>query len=160
MTAMADVVAKLDELGRAAWIAIMVVGFILFWPIGLGILGYLIWSGRMGRMGRIGCGQRGFGRWHEGAGEERRRGSSFRGPFGSSGNRAFDEYREETLRRLEDEQKEFSAYLDRLRHAKDKAEFDAFMAERRSRAGGSFGSGSGSGPVPDAGPGGNEPRQN
>jgi hypothetical protein len=49
----------------------------------------------------------------------------------SSGNRAFDEYRAETLRRLEDEQKEFGAFLDRLRFAKDKAEFDQFMAERR-----------------------------
>ena len=51
----------------------------------------------------------------------------------SSGNRAFDEYRQETLRRLEEEQQEFSAYLDRLRVAKDKAEFDQFMAERWQR---------------------------
>ena len=51
----------------------------------------------------------------------------------SSGNRAFDEYRAETLRRLEDEQKEFAAYLERLRFAKDKAEFDQFMAELRQR---------------------------
>jgi Protein of unknown function (DUF2852) len=50
---------------------------------------------------------------------------------GSSGNRAFDEYRDETLRRLEEEQREFKAFLDRLRHAKDKAEFDQFMAEHR-----------------------------
>ena len=51
----------------------------------------------------------------------------------SSGNRAFDEYRTETLRRLEDEQREFREFLDRLRVAKDKTEFDAFMAERRNR---------------------------
>jgi hypothetical protein len=49
----------------------------------------------------------------------------------ASGNRALDEYREETLRRLEDEQREFMSFLDRLRHAKDKSEFDQFMAERR-----------------------------
>ncbi len=49
----------------------------------------------------------------------------------TSGNRAFDEYREDTLRRLEDEQREFRDVLDRLRHAKDKAEFDQFMADRR-----------------------------
>jgi hypothetical protein len=49
----------------------------------------------------------------------------------SSGNRAFDEYRADTLRRLEEEQREFMAFLDRLRHAKDKAEFDQFMAEHR-----------------------------
>jgi hypothetical protein len=52
---------------------------------------------------------------------------------GSSGNRAFDEYRTETLRRLEEEQREFKEFLDRLRHAKDKAEFDEFMAERGRR---------------------------
>jgi hypothetical protein len=51
----------------------------------------------------------------------------------SSGNRAFDEYRTETLRRLEEEQREFRDFLDRLRQAKDKAEFDQFMAERRNR---------------------------
>ena len=51
----------------------------------------------------------------------------------STGNRAFDEYRAETLRRLEEEQREFKAFLDRLRHAKDKAEFDQFMAERGNR---------------------------
>ncbi len=53
--------------------------------------------------------------------------------FASSGNRAFDEYREETLRRLEEEQREFREFLDRLRKAKDKQEFDQFMAERRAR---------------------------
>ena len=51
----------------------------------------------------------------------------------SSGNRAFDEYRTETLRRLEEEQREFRSFLDRLRFAKDKTEFDQFMAERRDR---------------------------
>ena len=35
--------------------------------------------------------------------------------------------------RLEDEQREFRDFLTRLRMAKDKAEFDQFMAERRSR---------------------------
>ena len=51
----------------------------------------------------------------------------------TSGNHAFDEYRAETLRRLEEEQSEFRAFLDRLRFAKDKAEFDQFMSERRNR---------------------------
>jgi hypothetical protein len=59
-------------------------------------------------------------------------GYSFAG-MAPSGNRAFDEYRAETLRRLEDEQREFKEFLQRLRHAKDKAEFDQFMADRRAR---------------------------
>lgn len=57
---------------------------------------------------------------------------AFSGGFASTGNRAFDEYRHETIRRLEDEAHEFRAFLDRLRHARDKAEFDQFMAERRA----------------------------
>ena len=51
----------------------------------------------------------------------------------SSGNRAFDDYRSETLKRLEDEQREFKEFLGRLRFAKDRAEFDQFMTARRER---------------------------
>ncbi len=51
----------------------------------------------------------------------------------SSGNHAFDEYRAETLKRLEEEQNEFKGFLARLRDAKDRAEFDQFMAARRQQ---------------------------
>ena len=76
-----------------------------------------------------------------GAGMERmqERAAQWFGPRGgggthnTSGNRAFDEYREDTLRRLEEEERQFKEFLDRLRHAKDKAEFDQFMAEMRRR---------------------------
>ena len=37
----------LDERGRSAWIALAVVGFVVFWPIGLALLAYIIWSKRM-----------------------------------------------------------------------------------------------------------------
>jgi hypothetical protein len=50
------------------------------------------------------------------------------------GNAAFEQYRVETLRRLEQEQRDFRDFLARLRIAKDRAEFEQFMAERRSRA--------------------------
>jgi len=129
---MTQVVATLDDYGRPAWIAVMVLGFILFWPIGLAILAYLIWSGRMG------CGRNGeFSRWQQRMADKwdckmERWGRDARG-FTSSGNAAFDEYREETLRRLEEEQREFREFLGRLRKAKDKQEFDQFMTARRSR---------------------------
>ncbi len=61
------------------------------------------------------------------------RGGQWGRGFRPSGNRAFDEYREETLRRLEDEEREFEDFLERLRQAKDKSEFDQFMADRRNR---------------------------
>jgi len=128
-----ELAAKLDEYGKPAWIAVMVLGFIVFWPIGLAILAYLIWSGRMA------CGRgRGPGRWYNTDARNGRAGGwwSARRQPETSGNSAFDEYREETLRRLEEEQQEFFAFLERLRHAKDKAEFDQFMADRRRNPGG------------------------
>src|SRR5262245_15880572 len=142
---MTTVATKLDEWGLGAWIALMILGFIFWWPLGLGTLAYLIWSRRMG------CGMHGgAGRWENKIARmqervdrmrsrmEGRGGPFWGGPFGgppSSGNRAFDEYREETLRRLEEEQREFREFLDRLRFAKDRTEFEQFMAERRSRPG-------------------------
>lgn len=51
----------------------------------------------------------------------------------SSGNSAFDAYKAETLRRLEEEQDNFEAFLKRLRDAKDQAEFDQFMDDRAQK---------------------------
>ncbi len=131
---MNEMVMKLDEWGRPAWLTLMVVSFILFWPVGLAVLAFLLWSGRMG------CGWSGRnGNWSARMADRMDRkakawGGEFRGFGGpSSGNRAFDEYREATLRRLEEEQREFREFLDNLRHAKDRAEFDQFMAERKTR---------------------------
>ena len=121
------IVAKLDELGKPAWIAVLVLAFIVYWPLGLAILAFMLWSGRMS------CWKGGgLSRWHEQA-TTRAPGTWWQPTQRASGNRAFDEYRTETLRRLEEEQREFHEFLDRLRMAKDKAEFDQFMAERRNR---------------------------
>jgi hypothetical protein len=112
--------AWLDDQGKGAWIAAMVLGFIFIWPLGLALLAYMIWSKRMFNRSSC-CGQRRhrheMGRAHT-----------------STGNTAFDAYKTETLRRLEDEQAAFEAFLQRLRDAKDKSEFDTFMADR-ARAG-------------------------
>ena len=50
----------------------------------------------------------------------------------TNGSAAFDEYRAETLRRLEREQGEFREFVEHLRMAKDKAEFDQFITDRRA----------------------------
>ena len=132
--------AQLDDIGKPAWIALTIVSFILFWPVGLLVLGFLIGSGRMAcwRHGGTDRWQRRMERMHNRM--ERMQGAAerwgCRNYRASSGNRAFDEYRADTLRRLEEEQREFMAFLDRLRHAKDKAEFDQFMAEHRRPANG------------------------
>jgi hypothetical protein len=125
---MHDMVLKLDDIGRPAWLALMVMSFIVFWPLGLGVLAFLLWSGRMGRGWGRGwsCSAHDRNRWKQRAAAAWEYG-------GSSGNRAFDEYRDETLRRLENEQREFRSFLERLRLAKDRAEFDQFMADRKSR---------------------------
>ena len=47
-----------------------------------------------------------------------------------TGNTAFDTYREETLKRLEEERDAFVSFLGQLRAAKDQAEFDQFMSNR------------------------------
>jgi len=114
----------LDERGKGAWIAAMVLGFIFFWPLGLALLAYMIWSKRM-FSGR--CAQR---RSHDHATKWMNRRHGFR----SSGNTAFDSYKAETLRRLEEEQEAFESFLERLRAAKDKQEFDAFMDDRAKAA--------------------------
>lgn len=122
-------------ISRPMAIVFTVLGFIFWWPVGLAILFYMIGTGRMGCFSRrrqaMNQGPNGQGapwtNWMNWAA-----GSSDR-PAGSSGNHAFDEYRTETLRRMEEEQKEFASFLERLRFAKDKSEFDQFMAERRNR---------------------------
>jgi hypothetical protein len=132
-------VAWLDEVGKPAWIALVIVSFFVWWPLGLVVLGYMVGSGRM-----FGCWNSRHGReWRARMREQAAGWCGPRAPGGSqggmrsgmrsSGNHAFDEYRDETLRRLEEEEREFKEFLDRLRQAKDKAEFDQFMAEMRSR---------------------------
>jgi hypothetical protein len=135
------IAAKLDELGRSAWIVLMILGFIVWWPLGLAVLAFMIGSGRMGCWSH-----RSVARWQDKMERMQEKMDRVRGHMDrmgaaqdwwgqprSSGNRAFDEYRTETLHRLEEEQREFQEFLRRLRFAKDKTEFDQFMAERRNR---------------------------
>jgi hypothetical protein len=109
--------AWLDDRGKGAWIAAMVLGFIFFWPVGLALLAYMIWSKRM---------------FSKSCARTDRHASfrAARNAMRPSGNSAFDAYKTETLRRLEDEQANFEAFLERLREAKDKSEFDQFMDDR------------------------------
>ncbi len=112
----------LEDMGRPARIALTIVAFWFWWPVGLAVLAYMAFARRHAGRGP-------WGQWQFPPAFRRGGcGFSYAPP---SGNRAFDDYRAETLRRLEDEQKEFVEYLDRLRQARDKAEFDQFMADRK-----------------------------
>lgn len=115
--------AWLDDRGKPAWIAAVILGFVFFWPVGLALLAYMIWSKRM------------FNRSSSCSARRMQRMNHMRhGAWSSSGNSAFDAYKSETLRRLEEEQQAFESFLQRLRDAKDKQEFDTFMQERAREA--------------------------
>lgn len=109
----------LDERGKGAWIAAMVLAFIFFWPVGLALLAYMIWSKRMFTGNCV---------------AKRRAHHAKAYGFKPTGNAAFDAYKADTLRRLQDEQAAFEEFLQRLREAKDKAEFDDFMEDRSKKA--------------------------
>lgn len=113
--------AWLDDRGKPAWLAAIILGFVFVWPVGLGLLFYAIWSKRMFNRS---CRKHNRHAMHWGAHRV----------YASSGNTAFDAYKAETLRRLEEEQAAFEGFLQRLREAKDKSEFDAFMEDRARKA--------------------------
>jgi hypothetical protein len=132
-------------------IILTVLGFLWWWPIGLVLLGLFLGRGKFGCRRPLSYagdapmfnGDRGRDRWErkmtrlqEKMEMVRAKTDQFRGGrdwFGpaTSGNRAFDDYRSETLKRLEEEQSEFKDFLARLRFARDRSEFDQFMAARR-----------------------------
>ena len=117
--------AWLDSKGRKAWIAAMVLGFVAFWPIGLLLVFYITYTNRWSSDKMFGC----TARRHDAASRH----AAFRAAQ-PSGNSAFDTYKSDMLKRLEDEQTAFEAFLQRLREAKDKTEFDSFMEDRARRA--------------------------
>ena len=86
----------LDDRGRGAWIAAMILGFIVFWPIGLALLAYMIWGKKM-----FGKSCRNHSHHHRAAWAT----------HNSSGNAAFDAYKSDMLKRLEDEQTAFADFL-------------------------------------------------
>lgn len=117
-------------------IGLMVLGFILFWPLGLAMLGYILWGEKFG-----GSAEKAQAYWNKGCSYVRNNNNrhGFTGhSHRSSGNAAFDDYRQEQLRRLEEERARLDAeidafheYMANLRKAKDRDEFDRFMNERR-----------------------------
>jgi hypothetical protein len=123
------------HLFRNGWeIAAMVAGFVVFFPIGLAVLGYFLWRMKSGQDYRdlAAAMPQGF--------------SGFSRPKPTSGNAAFDDWREAELARLDEErrklheaQAEFERYVDDLKRAKDREEFERFMTSRKPQ-----------GPAPEA----------
>ena len=124
---------------RPAWtpatIALMVIGFMVFWPLGFAMLAYIIWGDRLDGF------KRDVNRATDGIFAGCRRGSDKAARWGHgsarTGNVAFDDWREKELERLAEERRkldemltEFDDYARELRRAKDQDEFDRFMANR------------------------------
>ena len=127
----------------------MILGFIVFWPIGLAILGYKFWQRRYGGPDLQTLATN---KWQDartmmssnsswtstwGCGGAMSRASRYYAS--TTGNAAFDEWRTAELARLDEErrkldeaQREFAEYVDAIRRAKDREEFERFMAERRA----------------------------
>ena len=133
------------------FVAIAIAGacaFVIFWPLGLAMLAYILWGEMFGgssdkaeawvNKSKAWCNDNtyrhnGYNRWGQ-----------------SSGNAAFDDYRAEQLKRLDEERKRldeeihaFHEYMRNLRMAKDREEFDRFMRDRNSNNGNSSNYGSG-----------------
>lgn len=116
-----------------ATIALMVLGFVVFWPLGLAMLAYILFGERL----------RGFKRDINQATDGmfcgfRRNSRRYRQHFNSD-NVVFDDWRQAELDRLEQERRkldemraEFDSYVRELRRAKDQEEFDRFMRERNA----------------------------
>ncbi|MGS1095110.1 DUF2852 domain-containing protein [Aquamicrobium terrae] len=122
---------------RPAWtpatIALMVIGFMVFWPLGLAMLAYIIWGDRLEGF------KKDVNRATDGIFAGCRRGADKAQRWGHTrtGNVAFDDWREKELARLDEERRkldemlnEFDEYARELRRAKDQEEFDRFMAQR------------------------------
>ncbi len=150
---------RYERRNRPRWrgleIAAVVLGFVLYWPIGMALLFWKLWRNRNGQTEDFVTAARGafqenvMNRWPEtfrGWGCSARRDApaaawGFAGPR-STGNSAFDDWRSSELARLEEErrkleaaEREFSDYIESLRRAKDREEFERFMRDRNAGSG-------------------------
>jgi hypothetical protein len=133
--------------GKDKWsgweIGAIVVGFAAFWPIGLVAL---FWKLKKGELWKGSAdGEVPWAAW-KGKGKtmsEHFKAWSHAGDVlrANSGNHAFEEYKaaelaklDEMRRKLEEDQKAFAEFMERVRRAKDKEEFERFMAERNMPA--------------------------
>ncbi|WP_429818775.1 DUF2852 domain-containing protein [Ensifer sp. B1-9] len=125
-----------------ATIALMVLGFVVFWPLGLAMLAYILFGEKLKTFKKDANDTVG------GMCSAFKRGGRRSNWTHRTGNVAFDDWREAELARLDEERRkldemreEFDTYVRELRRAKDQEEFDRFMRDRKN---------GGSGPVVEA----------
>ncbi|MFO1124992.1 MAG: DUF2852 domain-containing protein [Methylocystis sp.] len=132
--------------GRTSWrpyeIAAMILGFFIFWPLGLAILFWKLWQKSYGYEGDLfAFAQEQGARVKEAVSGVARESAGWGGPsfMRSTGNVAFDEWREGELARLEEErrklaeaERDFADHIEQLRRARDRDEFESFMRGRKN----------------------------
>jgi hypothetical protein len=117
-------------------IALMVLGFVVWWPLGLAVLGYILWGEKFG--GSSEKAEAWVNKSRSWCNEQKSRHHGHQSNWRhSSGNAAFDDYRAEQLKRLDEERKRldeevnaFHEHMRNLRMARDREEFDRFMRDR------------------------------
>lgn len=116
----------------------LVAGFAVWWPLGLAVLGWKVAQRKGYPMPDVfeAARQRFKGYASGFRADQRTRWRPFEQ---TSGNAAFDEWRKAELEKLEEQrrkldaaEREFAEHMDNLRRAKDRDEFDRFMAARGS----------------------------
>lgn len=127
---------------RPAWtpatIAMMIIGFMIFWPLGMAMIAYILWGDRLdGFKNDVNRATDSMTDTFKSCG----RSAGFSNTSARTGNVAFDEWREVEIARLEEERRkleetrrEFDAHLRELRSAKDQEEFNNFMDARSGKA--------------------------
>ncbi|MBD9653073.1 hypothetical protein M2267_005584 [Ensifer sp. KUDG1] len=125
-----------------ATIALMVLGFVVFWPLGLAMLAYILFGEKLKTF------KKDANDTVDGMCSAFKRGGRRSNWTHRTGNVAFDDWREAELTRLDEERRkldemreEFDSYARELRRAKDQEEFDRFMRDRKN---------GGSGPIVEA----------
>ncbi|GEP02385.1 DUF2852 domain-containing protein [Methylobacterium oxalidis] len=124
---------------RSIEIGAIVVSFIYWWPLAVA---YIAWklAGYPALAEMRDLASRGVSSWNGGPRPASRFARAFEAANGASGNWAFDEYRKAELdrldaqrRALQEESRAFAEFVEELKRAKDREQFDAFMAKRRAQ---------------------------
>ena len=124
---------------RGRWtalnIVLMIIGFAVFWPLGLAMLAWIIWGDEIGAKAEELKGH--FRSFSERAPRFRQDGwvSAAAPATLRSTNTVTQEMKrlDEERRRLEAMRADFERFLSELRRVKDQEEFDRFMREFRNR---------------------------
>ena len=131
-----------NALIRPAWtpvtIAMMIIGFMVFWPLGLAMIAYIIWGDRLDQfksdLNKATDGMTNAVKFKGGFARRAATG------FDRTGNVAFDDWREAELTRIDEKRREldnmraeFDDYQRELRRAKDEEEFQRFMSDRKTQ---------------------------